>query len=69
MNTIALSKARGARDPFRHGEALEGLSDAGQWVLDMMRGWLRRSRAVTSSPGSASARCATSRSPAPTRSI
>ena len=64
-----LIEGSGRSRPFRHGEALEGLGDAGQWVLDMMRGWLRRGRAVTSSLGSASAHCATSRSPAPTRSI
>jgi uncharacterized protein YjiS (DUF1127 family) len=44
MTTIALSTAPGSRRPARHGEALEGLSDAGQWVLDTLREWLRRSR-------------------------
>ena len=45
MTTIALSKARGSPRPVRHGDALEGLSDAGQWVLDTLREWLRRGRA------------------------
>jgi hypothetical protein len=45
MTTIALSNAPGRPRPLRHGDALEGLSDAGQWVLDTLRGWLRRSRA------------------------
>jgi len=45
MTAIALSKAPGSPRPVRHGEALEGLSDAGQWVLDTLREWLRRSRA------------------------
>ena len=44
MTTIALSKARGSPRPVRHGEALAGLSDAGQWVLDTLREWRRRSR-------------------------
>src|SRR5207302_2202902 len=39
----SLSKARGALRPVRRGEALEGLSDASQWLLDTLRGW-RRSR-------------------------
>jgi hypothetical protein len=43
MTTVALSSAPGS--PRRHGDALEGLSDAGQWVLDTLREWLRRSRA------------------------
>jgi hypothetical protein len=45
MTTIALSKAPGSPRPLRHGDALEGLGDAGQWVLDTLREWLRRSRA------------------------
>jgi uncharacterized protein YjiS (DUF1127 family) len=45
MATIALSKALGRPRPVRHGEALEGLGDAGQWVLHTLREWLRRSRA------------------------
>jgi len=45
MTTIGLSKARGSPRPVRHGDALEGLGDAGQWVLDTLREWLRRSRA------------------------
>lgn len=45
MTMIALSKARGSPRPVRHGDALEGLSDAGQWVLDTLREWLRRGRA------------------------
>jgi uncharacterized protein YjiS (DUF1127 family) len=45
MTTIALSKAPGSPRPVRHGEALEGLSDAGEWVLDTLREWLQRSRA------------------------
>ena len=44
MTTIALSKARGTLRPVRRGEALEGLSDASQWLLDTLRGWRRRSR-------------------------
>jgi uncharacterized protein YjiS (DUF1127 family) len=44
MTTIALSKAPGGSPPLRHGGALEGLSDAGQWVLDTLREWLQRSR-------------------------
>jgi uncharacterized protein YjiS (DUF1127 family) len=44
MTTIALLKARGNPRPVRHGEALTGLSDAGQWVLDTLREWRRRSR-------------------------
>jgi uncharacterized protein YjiS (DUF1127 family) len=45
MTTIALSKAPGRPRPIRGGEALEGLNDAGQWVLGTLREWLRRSRA------------------------
>jgi hypothetical protein len=45
MITVALSNAPGSPRPLRHGDALEGLSDAGQWVLDTLREWLRRSRA------------------------
>jgi hypothetical protein len=41
MTTIALSKARGTLRPVRRGEALEGLSDASQWLLDTLRGWRR----------------------------
>jgi len=44
MTAIAFSKARGRRWPVRHDEALEGLSDAGQWVLDTLRAWRRPSR-------------------------
>ena len=44
MSTLALSNAPGSPRPLRHGDALEGLSDAGQWVLDTLREWLRRSR-------------------------
>jgi hypothetical protein len=44
MTAIALSNARGIPRPVRHGEALEGLSDASQWVLDTLREWRRRSR-------------------------
>ena len=44
MTAIALSNARGIPRPVRHGEALEGLSDARQWVLDTLREWRRRSR-------------------------
>src|SRR5467141_1500548 len=44
MTTIALSKARGTLRPVRRGEALEGLSDASEWLLDTLRGWRRRSR-------------------------
>jgi len=43
MTTIGLSKARGTLRPVRRGEALEGLSDASQWLLDTLRGWRRRS--------------------------
>jgi hypothetical protein len=45
MTTIALSKAPGGSWPLRHDGALEALNDAGQWVLDTLREWLRRSRA------------------------
>jgi hypothetical protein len=45
MTTVALSSAPGSPRPLRYGDALEGLSDAGQWVLDTLREWLRRSRA------------------------
>jgi hypothetical protein len=44
MTTIALSKARGTLRPVRRGEALEGLSDASQWLLDTLHGWRPRSR-------------------------
>jgi len=44
MTTIALSKARGTLRPVRRSEALEGLSDASQWLLDTLRGWRPRSR-------------------------
>ena len=44
MTAIALSNARGIPRPVRHGEALEGLHDASQWVLDALRQWRRRSR-------------------------
>ena len=44
MTVIALSNARGIPRPVRHGEALEGLSDAGQWVLDTLREWRRHRR-------------------------
>jgi len=44
MTIIALSKALTSPPLVRHGEALAGLSDAGQWVLDTLREWLRRSR-------------------------
>jgi hypothetical protein len=45
MTTIALSKAPGGSWPLRHDGAVEALNDAGQWVLDTLREWLRRSRA------------------------
>ena len=45
MTTIALSKAPGSSRPLRRDDAMEALSDAGQWVLDALREWLRRSRA------------------------
>jgi len=51
MATIALSKARGTLRPVRRGEALEGLSDASQWLLDTLRRWRRRAAGITSSPG------------------
>jgi uncharacterized protein YjiS (DUF1127 family) len=44
MTIIALSKALTGPPLVRHGEALAGLSDAGQWVLDTLREWRRRSR-------------------------
>jgi hypothetical protein len=44
MTTLALSNAPSGSRPLRHGGALEGLSDAGQWVLDTLREWLQRSR-------------------------
>jgi uncharacterized protein YjiS (DUF1127 family) len=44
MTIIALSKALTSPPLVRHGEALAGLSDAGQWVLDTFREWRRRSR-------------------------
>lgn len=31
MTTTVLSKAQGGRWPTRHGEAVEGLGDAGPW--------------------------------------
>jgi hypothetical protein len=43
MTTLALSNAPSGSRPLRHGGALEGLSDAGQWVLDTLREWLQRS--------------------------
>lgn len=66
MTTVAVSKARGSPRPVRHGEALEGLSDAGQWVLDTLREWRRRGRERHQF---GERRCATSGSHAPTRSI
>jgi hypothetical protein len=63
MTTIASAKARGSLRPVRHGEALEGLSDAGQWVLDTLREW-RRSNRERHRLGER--RCATSGSHAPT---
>ena len=44
MTTLALSNAPSGSRPLRHGGALEGLSNAGQWVLDTLRQWLQRSR-------------------------
>ena len=44
MTIIALSKAGASPRPYRHGEAVAGLSDAGQWVVDTFREWWRRSR-------------------------
>ncbi len=69
MTTIALSKAWGSPRPVRHGEALAGLSDAGQWVLDTLREWRRRSRERHQLAGLGERICATSGSPAPMRSI
>ena len=69
MTIIALSKALTSPPLVRQGEALAGLNDAGQWVLDTLRGWRRRSRERHQLAGRRSASCATSGSPAPTRSI
>jgi hypothetical protein len=43
MTRIALSKARGTPWPVRRDEALEGLGDASQWLLDTLGRWRRRS--------------------------
>ena len=51
MTTIALSKARGTLRPVRRGEALEGLSDASQWLLDTFADGGGGAAGITSSPG------------------
>jgi hypothetical protein len=61
MTTIALSKAPGSSRPLRRDDAMEALGDAGQWALDTLREWRRRSRARLQLTGLASACCATSR--------
>ena len=55
MTAAALAKARGSRWPVRHDEALEGLSDAGQWVLDILLKWRQRDRGRQQHSGPVSA--------------
>jgi Domain of unknown function (DUF1127) len=69
MTTIGLSKAPGSPRPVRHDDALEGLSDAGQWVLDTLREWRRRSRARHQLAGLGERMLRDIESPAPPRFI